>query len=81
MRYFIITGELSGDMHAAAMVNALKQIDSKAEFQFTGGSYLQTACNSKPLVALENMSFMGFYEVIRILNKLNRQFLNLNLML
>ena len=65
MRYFIITGELSGDMHAAAMVNALKQIDSKAEFQFTGGSYLQTACNSKPLVALENMSFMGFYEVIR----------------
>ncbi|MFZ9474871.1 MAG: lipid-A-disaccharide synthase [Bacteroidia bacterium] len=74
MRYFIITGELSGDMHAAAMVNALKQIDSKAEFQFTGGSYLQTACNSKPLVALENMSFMGFYEVIRNIKTISNNF-------
>lgn len=74
MRYFIITGELSGDMHAAAMVNALKQLDSKAEFQFTGGTYLQTACNSEPLVALENLSFMGFYEVIRNINIISNNF-------
>jgi lipid-A-disaccharide synthase len=74
MRYFIITGELSGDMHAAAMVNALKQIDSKAEIQFTGGTYLQNACNREPHVALQNMSFMGFYEVIRNIKTISNNF-------
>lgn len=74
MRYFIITGELSGDMHAAAMVKALKQLDSAAQFQFTGGTFLQNACGTQPLIALESMSFMGFYEVLKNIKTIQKNF-------
>jgi lipid-A-disaccharide synthase len=41
MKYYIIAGEASGDLHAANMMKALKKSDSKAEFRFWGGDLMQ----------------------------------------
>ena len=37
MKYFIIAGEASGDLHAANLMKQLKKVDSKADFMFFGG--------------------------------------------
>ena len=37
MRYFLIAGEASGDLHAANLMRALKEKDATAEFFFYGG--------------------------------------------
>ena len=37
MKYFIVAGEASGDLHGANLIKAIKQKDAQAEFQFWGG--------------------------------------------
>ena len=37
MKYFIIAGEASGDLHASLLISALRNADPKAEFRFLGG--------------------------------------------
>ena len=74
MRYFILTGEISGDLHAAALVNELRTTDPHCEFMFTGGQHLTQACGTKPVVSIQNMSFMGFIEVIRHAGQILKNF-------
>ena len=41
MKYFLIAGEASGDLHASNLMKQLKKQDPKAEFRFMGGDLMQ----------------------------------------
>lgn len=65
MRYFISAGEASGDLHAAALIDALRSVDEGACFSFLGGDRMSAAAGSEPLVHIRDMAYMGFSEVLR----------------
>ncbi|NMM49337.1 lipid-A-disaccharide synthase [Marinigracilibium pacificum] len=64
MKYFLIAGERSGDMHAGNLIKALSSIDSSSEFIGWGGDYMRNA-GMKVLTHYQSISFMGFWEVIQ----------------
>ena len=64
MRYFLIAGEASGDLHASNLMRALKANDSEAEFSFLGGDLMQ-AVGGKMIRHYRDMAFMGFVTVLR----------------
>ena len=43
MRYYLIAGEASGDLHASRLMRSLKTFDERAEFRFFGGEQMQQA--------------------------------------
>lgn len=64
MKYYLIAGEASGDLHASNLMKELKLMDSKAAFRFWGGDLMQAeggAC----VTHYKEMAFMGFWEVIK----------------
>lgn len=63
MKYYIIAGEASGDLHAANLMKALKKIDSHAAFRFWGGDLME-AEGGAPVKHYRDLAFMGFAEVI-----------------
>lgn len=64
MRYYIIAGEMSGDVHAAFLIKELKRADSSAEFRFWGGDNMIAQTDKKALVKhIKDLAFMGFVEV------------------
>jgi len=65
MKYFIITGEPSGDLHASNLIKALYSEDSQAEFQYWGGDKMQEASGIAPLKHINELAFMGFLEVVQ----------------
>ena len=48
MRYFLIAGEASGDLHAGRLIAALKEQDPQAEFRYLGGDCMQAAAGVPP---------------------------------
>ena len=42
MKYYIIVGEASGDLHASRLMRSLKYFDQNAEFRFFGGDLMKT---------------------------------------
>ncbi len=68
MRYYIIAGEASGDLHASNLVAEIKQKDKKAEFRGCGGD-LMKAQGVELLKHYRTMAFMGFVEVAVNLRK------------
>jgi lipid-A-disaccharide synthase len=69
MRYFISAGEASGDIHAAALIKALRLRDESATFTFLGGDLMAAEAGCEPLIHYRDMAFMGFCEVIRHMKK------------
>lgn len=65
MKYYIIAGEASGDLHASNLMKAIKQKDSNAEFRFWGGDLMQKVSGEKPVKHYKDLAFMGFLEVIQ----------------
>ncbi|MFV0418097.1 MAG: lipid-A-disaccharide synthase [Dysgonomonas sp.] len=63
MRYFLVAGEASGDLHGSNLMAALKEQDSEAEFCFFGGDLMQ-AQGGKLLKHYREMAFMGFIPVL-----------------
>lgn len=63
MKYYIIVGEASGDLHASNLMKSLKKHDSKAEFRFWGGDLMQ-AQGGTLVKHYRDLAFMGFAEVI-----------------
>ncbi len=63
MKYYIISGEQSGDMHAANLAAALKRKDENAEFRAWGGDRLK-AEGATIVKYIKDLAFMGFLEVI-----------------
>jgi lipid-A-disaccharide synthase len=67
MRYYLVAGEASGDLHGANLMKALKARDQQAEFRFFGGDLMQ-AEGGAPVKHIADMAFMGFFEVAANLN-------------
>jgi lipid-A-disaccharide synthase len=67
MKYYLVAGEASGDLHGANLMKALKELDDKAEFRFFGGDLMQ-AEGGTLVKHYADMAFMGFVEVLINLN-------------
>lgn len=63
MKYYIIVGEASGDLHASNLMKELKKVDSEANFRFWGGD-LMAREGGNPVKHYRDLAFMGFAEVI-----------------
>jgi lipid-A-disaccharide synthase len=63
LKYYIIAGEASGDLHGANLMKALVKQDLNAEFRFWGGDLMQDVSNSL-VKHYRDLAFMGFLEVI-----------------
>jgi len=63
MKYYIIAGEASGDLHASNLMKALKEEDANAEFRFWGGDLMQQQ-GGIMVKHYKELAFMGFSEVI-----------------
>ena len=60
MKYYLIVGEASGDLHASNLMRALIQEDPEAEFRFFGGD-LMTAVGGTRVKHYKELAYMGFY--------------------
>lgn len=63
MKYYIITGESSGDLHASNLVKQLRGVDTQAVFRAWGGDHLE-AVGVEPVKHIRDLAFMGFVEVL-----------------
>lgn len=63
MKYFLIAGEASGDLHASHLITALRARDAKAEFRFFGGDLMAEAAGSEPIRHYKSLAYMGIVQV------------------
>lgn len=63
MRYYLIAGEASGDLHGANLIRALKEEDPSAEFRFWGGDAMAAVAGHAPVRHIRDLAIMGFVEV------------------
>lgn len=63
MKYYLIAGEASGDLHGSNLMKALLNKDPNAEFRFWGGNKMINAGGTQ-VEHYKNTAFMGFWEVI-----------------
>ena len=73
MRYFIIAGEASGDLHASHLMRELKNRDTNACFTFFGGELMANEGGTL-LKHYREMAFMGIFPVLFNLGKISRNF-------
>ena len=64
MKYYIIAGEASGDLHASNLMKAIKLKDPKADFRFWGGDLMQKQGGTM-VKHYRDLAFMGFLEVVQ----------------
>ncbi len=64
MKYYIIAGEASGDLHGSNLIKALKTKDADAEMRCWGGDKMQSA-GATLVKHYKDLAFMGFLEVIK----------------
>lgn len=64
MKYYLIAGERSGDLHGSHLITALKLQDPEAEILCWGGDQMEKAGGSL-IVHYKNLSFMGIWEVFK----------------
>ena len=72
MRYFLVAGEASGDLHASALIRALRAEDPEASFAFMGGDKMEAAAGVAPIIHYREVAFMGIVSVVKNLGKLTR---------
>ncbi|MBI1305387.1 MAG: lipid-A-disaccharide synthase [Bacteroidetes bacterium] len=63
MKYFVIAGEASGDLHGSRLIRAIKKLDETAEFRGMGGDMMIEA-GLDPIAHIREFSIMGFVEVL-----------------
>ena len=73
MKYFIIAGEASGDLHASHVVKEIYAIDKQAKIIGWGGDYMQQA-GVEIKKHIKELSFMGFVEVLKNIFSIFRHF-------
>ena len=72
MKYYIIAGEASGDLHAARLIEALHQQDPSAEIRCWGGDLMEQA-GATLVKHYSDLAFMGFWEVVKQLGTIFRK--------
>jgi len=75
MKYYIVAGEASGDLHASNLMRGIKASDPQAEFRYFGGD-LMAAQGGTLTKHYRDMAFMGFVEVLMNLKSISA---NMNL--
>ena len=73
MKYFLIAGEASGDLHAAALIAQLQQQDPEAQCSGLGGDRMEAA-GCRLHRHIRHMAFMGFAAVLANLGNIRRNF-------
>ncbi|MGC9330772.1 MAG: lipid-A-disaccharide synthase, partial [Bacteroidales bacterium] len=73
MKYYIIAGEASGDLHGSNLVKELKIVDPEAEIMAWGGEKMQQA-GAKLRMHYKHLAFMGFVEVLAHLGNIRNNF-------
>ncbi len=75
MKYYIIAGEASGDLHGSNLMRGIRKQDPLAEFRFWGGDRMAEAGGAGNLRKhYKEASFMGFWEVLKNLRTILGQF-------
>ena len=62
MKYYVVAGEASGDLHASNLIKAIREKDSAAQFRGCGGDLMRSA-GAELLIHYRDMAYMGFWEV------------------
>ncbi len=63
MKYYIISGEASGDLHGSNLMKSLQKVDANADFRFWGGDLMETVGGAL-VKHYKELAFMGFVEVV-----------------
>ncbi len=71
MKYYLIAGERSGDIHTANLMRELQKKDEKATFRFWGGDEMQKI-GGELVKHYKETAFMGFLEVLKNIRKISR---------
>ena len=71
MKYYLVAGEASGDLHGANLMKALKERDPQAQFRFFGGDKM-FAEGGELVKHYADMAFMGFIEVVANIRTISR---------
>lgn len=64
MKYFLVAGEASGDLHASNLMRAILRLDPQASFMYTGGDAMAEVAGTAPLVHYREMAYMGFVQIL-----------------
>ncbi len=67
MKYYVIAGEASGDLHGAKIIESIKKLDKKAKFRVWGGERMKRS-GGDIVKHINQLSFMGFWEVLKNIN-------------
>jgi len=73
MRYFLIAGEPSGDLHASYLMEKLKEVDKNAVFSFVGGD-LMIKQDGHLVMHYKNLAIMGIMDVIKRIHTIKKKF-------
>ena len=71
MKYYIIVGEASGDLHASHLMQAISERDPEADFRFLGGD-LMTGVGGTRVRHYRDMAYMGFIPVLLHLRTISK---------
>jgi lipid-A-disaccharide synthase len=71
MKYYLIAGEKSGDLHGSNLIKELKKLDNQAQFQGFGGDEMQKA-GMTVRVHYSQMAFMGIVQALLNIRKISR---------
>lgn len=63
MKYYLIAGEASGDLHASRLMQSLRRVDGEAEFRFFGGDLMSVAGGTR-VRHYRDLAYMGFVPVL-----------------
>jgi len=69
MKYYIISGEASGDLHASNLIKEIKKLDAEADFRAWGGDLVANE-GAFLVTHYRHIAFMGFWEVIQNIRKI-----------
>ena len=75
MKYYVIAGEASGDLHGSRLIKAIKALDATSDFRAWGGDLIQ-AEGALLVKHYRDLAFMGFKEVAANLPAIMRNFTN-----
>lgn len=73
MKYYIIAGEASGDLHGSKLLEGILAKDSSAEVRFWGGEKMATVCPEGLVVDYRKTAVMGFADVVRSIGTILRR--------
>ncbi len=74
MKYYIIAGEASGDLHGSRLIEALNRYDTNAIFRCWGGDLIKTQSHVSLAKHISELAFMGFVEILSHLKTIKRNF-------